>query len=280
MEADYHQEFIGIDEGGKQLLRGNTSSPTLRWRVDISGFPRTRSLQIIPGGLGLAGFEGGFFEFDLLNGEIIRSFINRRGVSWAHRAAGGRTLLGGINLAGGRGICLEQLDASLNHAGLTCMRGGYVRLFTMLGGEKASKPDGFLLAANRRILETDSDMQEIREYRARGFRHAWMARKLDDGDVLVSAGYGAFMARFAPDGALVTRFGDKKQMPANTRPFFYASFDIASDASVYVANWQGHGPSHGHKGRQLLHFAADGAYLQGWSWPAEISSLQGLILLN
>ena len=68
-------------------------------------------------------------------------------------------------------------------------------------------------------------------------------------------------------------------MPDEVSPFFYATFQVLDDGRVMVANWQGHGPENGHKGRQLLEFSAAGKLLNSWSDPHKISSLQGILIL-
>ena len=122
-------------------------------------------------------------------------------------------------------------------------------------------------------------LRPLRKLAAPGFEHAWKAERLPGGGTLVSAGYGAFMARFDADGALVRTFGAAAQVPEEVAPFFYATFQVLDDGRVIVANWQGHGPDNGAKGRQLLAFAPDGSLLGTWSDAERISSLQGILVL-
>jgi hypothetical protein len=79
-------------------------------------------------------------------------------------------------------------------------------------------------------------------------------------------------------------------VPPEVNPFFFASFAFidggggedggaGGEGDILVANWQGHGPDNGHKGRQLLLFGPDGEYKEGWSFPETVSSLQGLLAL-
>jgi hypothetical protein len=56
-------------------------------------------------------------------------------------------------------------------------------------------------------------------------------------------------------------------------------FEPLPDGGFLVANWQGHGPDNGAKGRQLIHFGPDGRYLDSCSLPG-VSSLQGILVLN
>ena len=73
--------------------------------------------------------------------------------------------------------------------------------------------------------------------------------------------------------------GEAAQVPAEVDPFFYASFERLPDGHLLVANWQGHGPDNGHKGRQLLEFDAGRQLIGGWSAPQRISSLQGILVV-
>jgi hypothetical protein len=87
------------------------------------------------------------------------------------------------------------------------------------------------------------------------------------------------MARFDASGACVQRFGATGSVPEEVAPFFYASYERLPDGRLLVANWQGHGPDNGAKGRQLLEFSQDGELQRSWTWPAHISSLQGILLV-
>ena len=137
----------------------------------------------------------------------------------------------------------------------------------------------YLFCMNDHILETDTALIALNAMRAPGFEHAWKAERMADGYTLVSAGYGAFMARFDRRGNLTSTFGGVNLMPEEVSPFFYATFQVLDDGRVLVANWQGHGPGNGHKGRQLLEFGATGKLLDSWSDPHKISSLQGILIL-
>ncbi|MBN2049769.1 MAG: hypothetical protein JW760_04940, partial [Spirochaetales bacterium] len=147
------------------------------------------------------------------------------------------------------------LDRDNNITEELIIKGNYVRLVTPL------EDGGFFLCVNRKIVRTDAGLSECCRYRARGFKHAWKALPLEDGKVLVSAGYGAFMAFFTDEGDLIRTFGRKGSVPREVRPYFYATFDMAVDGNILVANWQGHGTENGNKGRQLLCFSGSGEYL-------------------
>jgi hypothetical protein len=192
-------------------------------------------------------------------------------VTAVHRRADGTTLVTGWNLDQTGGVNVATLDPDLRLDTVARRDGDYVRLMRVT-------PDGtYLLCTNDHILETTPDLQTVRRFSAPGFEHAWKAERLADGTTLVSAGYGAFMALFDNGGNVVQRFGDAGQVPADVAPFFYATFHLVEEGRLLVANWQGHGPDNGHKGRQLLEFDADRRVVGTWSAPDRISSLQGIL---
>lgn len=266
-------KLLAIDEGRQRLHLIDTQDPAFGWQRDLADFPLARDLQRIGPDRALVGFERGFFEIDTGSGDIVRVCDRWAGVTAARRLDDGRTLVAGMNLEGGdNAIDVLTLDADLRVSASARRAGDYVRLMRPAG-------DGYLLCTNDHILETDAALRPRRRLAAPGFEHAWKAERLADGSTLVAAGYGAFMARFDGDGQLVRTFGGRDAVPASVAPFFYATFQVLGDGRIAVANWQGHGPDNGRKGRQLLVFDAGGMLLDTWSDAARISSLQGILVL-
>ncbi|WP_075794659.1 hypothetical protein [Massilia putida] len=266
--------FLGIDEGRQRLHLIDSQDPAFGWQRDLADFPLARDLQRIGPNRALVGFERGFFEIDIDSGDIVRVCDRWSGVTAARRLDDGRTLVTGMNLDGGdNDIDVLTLDADLLVIARARRDGDYVRLMRPAG-------DGYLLCTNDHILETDAALRPRRRLAAPGFEHAWKAERLADGSTLVAAGYGAFVARFDADGRLVGTFGGKDEVPEQVAPFFYATFQVLDDGCIAVANWQGHGPDNGRKGRQLLVFDANGTLLDTWSDPVRISSLQGILVLE
>jgi hypothetical protein len=265
--------LLAIDEGCQRLHLIDTSDSRIGWSRDLGDFPLARDLQRIGPDRALVGFERGFFEIAIGSGEVTRVCERWQGVTAAHRRADGATLVTGAGLDGGAdSINVLTLDGDLELVHVARRDGDYVRLMRPAG-------EHYLLCTNGHILETDRELRAVRRLSAPGFEHAWCAQRLADGSTLVAAGYGAFMARFDAQGALLTTFGRAAQLPPEVAPFFYASFQVPASGRILVANWQDHGPGNGHKGRQLLEFDGAGRLLGSWSDPARISSLQGILLL-
>jgi hypothetical protein len=189
------------------------------------------------------------------------------------RRPDGSTLVTGMNLDGRGGVNVLTLDAAGAIAHTAYRDGDYVRLM------RVTPQDTYLLCTNDHIKETTPDLVELRRFAAPGFEHAWQAVRLGDGSTLVSAGYGGFVAVFDAEGRLTRRFGAAGDVPAEVQPFFYAAYAFLPDGQLLVANWQGHGPDNGHKGRQLLQFDAAGHLVGSWSAAERISSLQGILLV-
>jgi len=113
-----------------------------------------------------------------------------------------------------------------------------------------------------------------------GFYHAWKGLRRPNGNLVVSAGYGAFLMELDPAGKILHQFGGKSQVPENVRPFFYAMFQLLPNGHIVLANWQGHGPGFGQSGVQLLEFDEAGGLVWSWSKSNLISSLQGVLVLD
>jgi len=265
--------FLGIDEGAQTLLLADTRKTEILWKKSLADYPTARAMQALENGTVLIGYDRGYFIVDPRNGEVVHDCRRWRNVTSASRLPDGTTLLTGLDLEGHEGVCVLSLDREDLLVHTAVRPGDYVRLMTPVGS------DSYLLSVNDRICETDRELNTLREMGAEGFLHAWQSRRYEDGRTLVTAGYGGFLAFFDDKGSLVKTFGDRDDVPEEVNPNFYASVRIAEDGNILAANWQGHGPDNGSKGRQLVCFSPEGEYLTSWSFPDDISSLQGLLLL-
>jgi len=269
MTETISRRLLAIDEGRQQLSLVDTATDTFHWTLDLSPYPLARDLQRLDGRRALVGYDRGFFELDIETGRVLTNCARWTDVTAVRRRPDGHTLVTGWNLDGTGGVNVLTLDRGWHLVATARRDGDYVRLMR-------PTPDGtYLLCTNDHILETAPDLTERRRFAAAGFEHAWKAERLEDGSTLVSAGYGAFMALFDGAGNVTHRFGDE----ADADPFFHASFERLDNGHLLVANWQGHGPDNGHKGRQLLEFDAGRRLVGTWSAPQRISSLQGILVV-
>jgi hypothetical protein len=266
--------LLAIDEGRQQLSLVDTATDTFHWTLDLSPYPLARDLQRLDARRVLVGYDRGFFELDIESGRVLTACSRWTDVTAVQRQPDGSTLVTGWNLDGSGGVNVLTLDRGWHLVATARRDGDYVRLMR-------TTPEGsYLLCTNDHILETTPDLMERRRFAAPEFEHAWKAERCADGTTLVSTGYGATMVLFDAAGNVLQRFGAAAELPAEVAPFFYASFQQLADGPLLVANWQGHGPDNGNKGRQLLEFDAARRLVGTWSAPHRISSLQGILALD
>jgi hypothetical protein len=266
-------EFIAVDEGLGNLLYVNQFNPEKHWVAPV-GHARPRDLQLIGSGRLLLSHDKGYAEFDLATGRREFDLASYSNVSSARRLTSGNTLLAYAVEGKPRGVFVAELSPQGAEVHVTAYPGDYVRLM------RQTDHDTFLFGMNDRIGEGDGKGSIVWTARAEGFRHAWKALRLQNGDTLASGGYGAFMVEFSPDGGIVRRFGGAADVPEAVHPYFYGTFQLLPGGDVVVANWQGHGPGHGASGVQLLEFDPRGSIVWQWSDPSQTSSVQGVLVLD
>jgi len=266
-------EFIAIDEGHATLLHINERDQSKNWIVPI-GQPAARDMQLIGRGKILIGHHHGYSEFDLALGRVTKEFKALEGVTAVRRQPNGHTLIAGVDIPPTKGVVVLELDENDKEISRVIFPGDYVRLI------RQTEQGTYLMSCNDRIREGSRDGKYLREFPVEGFFHAWKSLRLPNGNLIVTAGYGAFVVELDPNGKILRKFGDKEQVPENVRPFFYAMFQLLPNGHVVVANWQGHGPGFGQSGVQLLEFNGAGEIVWSWSKPDLISSLQGVLVLD
>lgn len=265
--------FLTIDEGRAQLLHVDEIDPANDWIVPI-GHPQARDMQLVGGGRVLIGHHHGWSEFEIASGRVLSEFTGYEGVTAVRRQPDGHTIVAGVDIAGVNGVVILELDIQNREVRRAVYPGDYVRLIRQTG------QGTFLMSCNDRIREGDREGNYLREYPVEGFYHAWKSLRLPSGNLLVSAGYGAFLVELDPAGEIVRKFGGKEQVPAAVNPFFYAMFQLLGDGHIVLANWQGHGEGFGASGVQLLEFDHAGEIVWQWSDASRISSLQGVLVLD
>jgi hypothetical protein len=299
MNPHIQHEFIAIDEGHATLLHINEADQSKNWIVPI-GQPAARDLQLIGGNKILIGHHHGYSEFDITLGRLVKEFKALEGVTAVRRQPNGHTIIAGVDIADKAGQCFQpvsdskeeletggtrcptslkgvvvlELDANDQEVHRAIFPGDYVRLI------RQTEQGTYLMSCNDRIREGSRDGQYLREFPVAGFFHAWKSLRLPNGNLMVTAGYGAFVVELSSDGKIIRQFGGKDQVPEKVRPFFYAMFQLLTNGNLVLANWQGHGPGFGRSGVQLLEFNPAGEIVWSWSKADLISSLQGVLVLD
>lgn len=273
MSVPIQHEFVAIDEGHATLLHINERDQSKNWIVPI-GQPAARDMQLIGGEKILIGHHHGYSEFDIALGRLTKEFKSLAGVTAARRQPNGHTIVAGVDIPGAKGVAVLELDANDREIHRAIFPGDYVRLI------RQTNAGTYLMSCNDRIREGSRDGKYLREFPVAGFYHAWKSLRLPNGNLLVTAGYGAFVVELDATGKILRKFGGKESVPENVRPFFYAMFQLLPNGNIVLANWQGHGPGFGHSGVQLLEFNPAGEIVWTWSEADLISSLQGVLVLD
>lgn len=273
MSGLIQHEFICIDEGHATLLHVNERDQSRNWLVPI-GQPQARDMQLIGENKILVGHHHGYSEFDLTLGRLMKEFKGLSGVTAARRQPNGHTLIAGVDVAGAKGVAVVELDSHDREVHRAIFPGDYVRLI------RQTRQGTYLMSCNDRIREGSREGRYLREFPVEGFYHAWKSVRRPNGNLIVTAGYGAFMVELDSEGNILRKFGGKESVPERVRPFFYAMFQLLPNGNVVLANWQGHGPGFGSSGIQLLEFNPAGDLVWSWSKADLISSLQGVLVLD
>jgi hypothetical protein len=238
------------------------------------GQSAARDMQLIGGGKILIGHDHGYTEFDLKLGRVMKEFKSLEGVAAVRRQPDGHTIIAGVDIPGAKGVAVLELDAQDQEVHRAIFPGDYVRII------RQTEQGTYLMSCNDRIREGSRDGKYLREFPVEGFYHAWKSLRLPNGNLIVTAGYGAFVVELDASGKILRKFGGKEQVPEKVRPFFYAMFQLLPNGNVVLANWQGHGPGFGNSGVQLLEFNGAGEIVWSWSKADLISSLQGVLVLD
>ena len=267
-----NRKLILRDEGLSRLSYIDIANPEANWYVPV---PAGRDLQLVGNGRVLIGTGNGYEEREIATGNKVHEVTSFPGTLAARRLRNGNTLLSGVNWQGKQGIVLVELNSSNNIQATMVYPGfDYARLIreTMSGT--------FLITADNTVLEGTRDGRIIWQTKIIGppaKPHAWQALRLASGQTIVSTGYAKNFQIFSADGNLV----DTITGPKEVNPSFFAGFQILANGNYVVTNWQGHGPSFGASGVQVLEYTPQGKLTWQWKQDAtKFSSLQGIIVLD
>ena len=280
--APIKHEFIAIDEGKNNLLHVNENDPAKDWLVPI-GKSHPRDMQLVGGTRILIANVTGYSEYDIATGNRLVDVTNfappnaktdTDEVTSVRRQPNGHTLVAGLNIGDSKGLVVLDVDPQGAVKNKIVYPGNYIRLL------RQTAAGTYLMVCDTAVREGNSAGQYIWEAPIDKFSHAWKAVRLPNGHTLASAGYGGFMVELDQAKNIVRNFGGKDKVPASVNSDFFATFQLLANGDVVVCNWQGHGPTHGSSGIQLLEFDKTGAIVWQWSKAELISSIQGVMVLD
>ena len=259
------------DEGLSQLCYIDLADSSKNWYGKV---PAGRDMQLAGNGRVMIGTGTGYEEYEIATGKKVFELTAYPGNISARRLRNGNTMLVGSDWQGKQGIVLVEVDKKgIMQRRIVYPAHTYLRLIreTMSGT--------FLVTADELVFEGNAKGEIIWQAKLSGLDkpHSWQALRLGNGQTIVSTGYDKNLQLFSKEGVLL----DSISGPAQVHPVFYAGFQVLANGNYVVTNWQGHGPSFGDSGTQLLEYTPKGKLV--WSWKQyapRFSSLQGVIVLD
>lgn len=185
-----------------------------------------------------------------------------------------RRLPNGKTLVAGEGINIWTVDTAgtvvktVNIAGMStfrCMR-------TTAQGTN-------LLGSGGELLETDTNGTILKRAAIPNANSMYQAVCLPDRRIIVSGGYGKFVAILDTAWTIKKSFGGQSS-PTGYNYNFFAGFQVLQNSHVVVTNWQGHGYNDGANGIGLIEYDTAGAIVWHWMDHARVSSLHSVIVLD
>jgi hypothetical protein len=261
------------DEGLSQISYVNLADPKDDWYVKV---PLGRDLQLIGNGMILVPTSDGYQVHDIKTGNKLRELTGFPNTQTAHMLKNGNILMIGLNYNGKKGIVLDEVDEKgAVKKELNFPEYDYVRMV------RETPAGTYLVTANKKVFEADTSGKIIWQADVTGGQPAhtncWQAQRLPNGETLVAGGYAGNFQVFDKDGKQVKIITG----PAEVHPNFFAGYQILANGNYVVTNWQGHGPSFGTSGHQVIEYSPDGNRVWSWKQYADkFSSLQGVIVLD
>ena len=263
--------FILRDEGLSQLSYVDLANPSNNWYVPV---PPGRDQQLVGHGLVMIGTTTGYEEREIRTGKKVKELTTFTGTFSARRLRNGNTLLTGLEWQGKHGLVLVEIDkdGATQHT-INFPELNYARLV------RETTSGTFLITSDTIVFESNAAGKILWSAKITSKKrpHSWQALRIANGQTIVSSGYAGNFQIFAADGSPINSISG----PQDVNPNFYTGFQILRNGNLVVTNWQGHGPSFGSSGVQLLEYGPNGQLV--WSWkqdPAKYSSLQGVIVLD
>jgi hypothetical protein len=269
-------KFLLLDESRKQILFVDQFEPKNDWVIKLTD-GGVWDLQLIGNNRLLVALtdKGGFREYDLTTREVVKevSDAKYKQTMTAIRFADGKTLLGcnkgkayQFYLLDSEGKLLEELPAEDKKKSIRVAR-------------RTSRGTIVYGCNDDWVNEIDLTGKVLREFKVPGARHIYHVMEKSDGNLLVAAGYGCFVAEYNKENAEVRRWGGLPA-PEGLKFIFFAKMQILKNGNLVVATWTGHGANDSNKGVQLVEFDDKGAVVWKWHNPKLAGSINNVIILD
>ncbi|MDR1484361.1 MAG: aryl-sulfate sulfotransferase [Planctomycetaceae bacterium] len=269
-------KFLLLDESRKQILFVDQFEPKNDWVIKLSD-GGVWDLQLIGGHRLLVALtdKGGFREYDLRTREVVREVADAKykQTMTAIRFPDGKTLLGcnksrayQFYLLDAEGKLINELPAENKKKSIRVAR-------------RTSRGTILFGCNDDWVNEIDLTGKVLREFKVPGARHIYHVFEKPDGNLLVSGGYGCFVAEYDKDNKEVRKWGGLPA-PEGLTFIFFSKIQILKNGNLVVATWTGHGAKDSNKGIQLVEFDGKGKVVWTWHNPKLAGSINNVIILD
>ncbi|MDR1924668.1 MAG: hypothetical protein LBQ66_09850 [Planctomycetaceae bacterium] len=274
-QSQIKHKMIMLDESRKQILYVDQFEPKNDWVIKLTD-GGVWDVQLIGNNrILVALYElGGFREYDLTTRKVVREVIDKKykRTLTAIRFTDGRTLLGcNVN----RGYQFFLLDAE----GKLAKELPHVKDTEIRIARRTPRDTIVFGCKNDWVTEIDLDGKIVREFKVDGAKHIYHVAENAKGNLLVSAGYGCFVAEYDKQNNIVKKWGGLPA-PKNHTFIFFSKFQTLKNGNLVVATWTGHGTNDSSKGVQLAEFDNNANLVWTWHNPKIAGSINNVIILD
>ncbi|MDR1053270.1 MAG: aryl-sulfate sulfotransferase [Planctomycetaceae bacterium] len=268
-------KFLLLDESRKQILFVDQFDSKNDWVIKLTD-GGVWDLQLIGDHRLLVALtdKGGFREYDLRTREVVRevSDAKYKQTMTAIRFPDGKTLLG-CNKSKAYQFYLLDADGKLISEVPAESKKKTIRV-----ARRTSRGTILFGCNDEWVNEIDLTGKVLREFKVPGARHIYHVAEKADGNLLVAAGYGCFVAEYDKDNKEVRKLG--VPVPDGLKFIFFSKMNPLKNGNLVVATWTGHGANDSNKGVQLVEFNSKGDVVWTWHNPKLAGSINNVIVLD
>ena len=284
------RRFLALDESRDQILYVDQFAPENNWIIPLKTKARdmmlvndkaeirtpslTSNFNILVGV-----FKGGFREYDFHTQKQVREISDaqyKANSVAACRFDDGSTLLscarnpnqGNLN----EFYLLDAAGKEFSHFSYPDIQS--VRCSRLTSGNT------ILFGANDNILfEGSLDGKIVRQTVIEGARYVYMAYEKENGNILLSTGFGCEIVELDKDWKVIRKWGGKPG-PKGINYHFFASVQEMLNGHLFIAHWTGHGANDSEKGPQIIELDADGNIVWSWHDPKLAGTIHNAIVFE
>jgi hypothetical protein len=276
-------KILLLDESRRQVLFIDQSQPQNDWSFPIKGEggpTHAWSFQLIGDDRILCSMKelGGYREYELKTGKVVKEVLNARrygNAGGAVRFPDGRTVLSADKRRAGQIFVFDK-------DGKETATWTFPELAGVRQIRRTARDTLLAGGSTRFVYEISLEGKILRQTQVPNANQIFQASELPNGNLMVSAGYGKFLAELTWDGEVVRHFGSYADFPApeGLRIVFTSQFQILKNGNIVFATWTGHGANDSEKGQQVAEFSPDGKLVWKWHDPKRAGSIDGVYILD